>query len=122
MQLSRSKLNEDEDTNCDEVKLIVKTPLPDSADHAKSSESNTPESVIKPKVLQYQGDEMNRNPTKVSTSFGPHANDSASRIEQHQNINSTAATISAQGAPPVKKSGTFVAASALMSLHGNDDD
>ena len=121
MQLSRSKLNEDEDTNC-EVKLVVKTPLPDSAGHAKSSESNTPESVIKPKVLQYQGDEIQQNATKVSTSFRPHANDSASRIEQHQHINSTTATICAQGAPPVKKSGTFVAASALMSLHGNDDE
>ncbi|KAL7499435.1 hypothetical protein ACHAWT_009543 [Skeletonema menzelii] len=132
MQPSRPKPNEDEDTKCDEVRLVVKTPLSESSDpthHAKGVENSSPESVIKPKVLQYQGHDMNQNATEVATSSRPHAdsNDSASRIEQnspviHSGVKNTASTISAEDAAPVKKSGAFVAASALMSLHGKEED
>jgi len=125
LQSSQSKPNEDE--NCDEAKVVEKTPLPSSPDptrHTQGAEHSTPESVIKPKVLQYKGDVMKQNATESSDSEG--MNKSTSNIETKMPVGTPsvrdASNMSTEKAPPVMKSGALVAASALMTLLGKEED
>eukprot|EP00574_Skeletonema_japonicum_P009203 CAMPEP_0201720640 /NCGR_PEP_ID=MMETSP0593-20130828/5519_1 /ASSEMBLY_ACC=CAM_ASM_000672 /TAXON_ID=267983 /ORGANISM="Skeletonema japonicum, Strain CCMP2506" /LENGTH=601 /DNA_ID=CAMNT_0048211307 /DNA_START=68 /DNA_END=1873 /DNA_ORIENTATION=+ len=133
LQPSQSEPDENKSGD-DEEELVVKTPLPDTPDptpHAKGVHKSTPESVIKPKVLYYQGDNEKQNATESATNLtaSVDTNESDSRIEQktpvsNPSVKSDESNITTQNATPVVKneSGTFVAASALMTLHGKEED
>jgi len=134
LQPSQSKPNEDKIGDDDEEESVVKTPLADSSDpdrHVQGVHKSTPESIIKPKVLQYQGDNVEQNATESAASLksSVEANESESRMEQqiptsNESCKSAAPNIGTQNATPTTKSesGTFVAASALMTLHGKEKD
>ena len=112
------------------VTFAEKTPLPDSPDptrHAQGVQLNsTPESVIKPKVLQYQGYESKQSAPE-STSSRPNAARKKSLPGSESKLTasapdtkSAASKLSNQNDTLVMKNGTFVAASALMTLHGSE--
>lgn len=133
LQPNRPKTDEDKISD-DEEELVAKTPLPDSPDptrQAQGAHKNTPESVIKPKVLHYQGVNTTQNTTESAASLklSLEASDTDSRMEQdiptsNHSGKSPVSNKTTQNAAQIEKkeSGTFVAASALMTLHGKEKE
>jgi hypothetical protein len=119
------------DNRCDETTATFaeNTPLPKSPDptrHVQGVENSTPESAIKPKVLQYQRDDIKRSAPECTSSIPKtETKKSTPRSKSKLPVSNTrdqsaASILSTQDAPTIMKNGTLVAASALMTLLGRE--
>ncbi len=121
----------DKDKSCDEeVTFVEKTPLPDSPDptrHVQGVDISSPESAIKPKLLQYQGYDIKQSASESSSSR-PNAETNESRPTSESELppsnprdqSTGSSALSTHDAPTIMKNGTLVAASALMTLLGRE--